>query len=288
MHSTNASWNRGFAASSTCSVRARTASRICSRREGDKEEHAGAAQGGVAGGGGVIDPGGEEADAAGARAADVVAEGAGEEDARGGEPASVQEQVEARGHGALGQLQLADVGLGEGHGAGQRDRLPRRSPSGRWARPSPARGPRPRHRPGRCRRGRGAGRRRSPSRRATRPRPRPGRSLRRRRACPCRSGPPRTPGRPRSRRSGSGRDCRPRSHRWSPGRAGHRARRLVQARRHQPGQQVAAHEAADAGEEAGRAAKLQAQPSSARLEVLRPEVRRAERDGGQRLDARAR
>jgi len=52
MHSTNASWNQGPAASSTCSGRERTASRIWVRREGEDEEHPGAAEGGVARGGG--------------------------------------------------------------------------------------------------------------------------------------------------------------------------------------------------------------------------------------------
>ena len=136
----------------------------------------------------------EQTDAAGAVAADVVAEGPGQEDARGREAASVQKQIEARRHGSLGELKLADVGLGQERPGRPAGSISGRRSSGRWARPSPGRAPRPRRRPGRCRRARaGAAADHGAVDRAVAKR-RPGRSPRRRHACPCRSARPRTPG----------------------------------------------------------------------------------------------
>lgn len=78
-----------------------------------EEEGFGAEEGGVAGGGDLVDGEGEEADTDGAHAVDVVPEGTGEVDMGDGAEV-VGEEVEAGGDGTFGELEFADIALSEG------------------------------------------------------------------------------------------------------------------------------------------------------------------------------
>ena len=101
---------------------------VAERRIGREESNLGAEQGGVAGGFHDVVGELEESDAARAGAVDVVAERSGKPHAADigeGRAGAFDQDAHAGGDGALGELQLADVGLGNGNAATEVERRPR-------------------------------------------------------------------------------------------------------------------------------------------------------------------